>query len=88
VSYHVRLTPAALKQLRKMDRFDARIITDWITDRLEGCDNPRAFGKPLSANRAGEWRYRIGKYRVLCIIQDNELIVHVFSIEHRSTVYR
>ncbi|MCI2148943.1 type II toxin-antitoxin system RelE family toxin [Bifidobacterium crudilactis] len=88
MSYHVRLTPAALKQLRKMDRFDARIITDWITDRLEGCDNPRAFGKPLSANRAGEWRYRIGKYRVLCIIQDNELIVHVFSIEHRSTVYR
>nr|WP_274955223.1 type II toxin-antitoxin system RelE/ParE family toxin [Bifidobacterium crudilactis] len=82
------MTPAALKQLRKMDRFDARIITDWITDRLEGCDNPRAFGKPLSANRAGEWRYRIGKYRVLCIIQDNELIVHVFSIEHRSTVYR
>ncbi|MFT8704089.1 type II toxin-antitoxin system RelE/ParE family toxin [Bifidobacterium aquikefiricola] len=88
MSYHVHLSSSALKQLKKMNRFDAQIIIDWLTDRLEGCENPRAYGKPLSVNRAGEWRYRIGKYRVSCTIEDNELTVQVFSIEHRSTVYR
>lgn len=87
MAYHVEYSKAALKQLKKMDRFDARLITSWIGKHLEGCENPRVYGKALSANHAGEWRYRVGDYRILCMIQDDVLIVEVFSIGHRSKVY-
>ncbi|MBQ9058593.1 MAG: type II toxin-antitoxin system RelE/ParE family toxin [Atopobiaceae bacterium] len=88
MAYHVVYSTSALKQLKKMDRFDARLITTWIGKHLENCDNPRVFGKALSANRSGEWRYRVGDYRILCMIQDDMLIVEVFSIGHHRSVYK
>ena len=88
MSFHVQYTKAALKQLKKMDRFDAQLIVSWIGKNLEGCDDPRVHGKGLTANRSGEWRYRVGSYRILCVIQDDVLVIETFSIGHRSTVYK
>lgn len=88
MAWHVEYTDRALKQLKKMDRFDVRLITSWIGKNLEGCENPRVHGKGLTANRSGEWRYRVGDYRILCMIEDDVLVVEVFSIGHRSEVYK
>ena len=88
MSFHVQYTKAALKQLKKMDRFDAQLVVSWIGKNLEGCDDPRVHGKGLTANRSGEWRYRVGSYRILCVIQDDVLVIEIFSIGHRSTVYK
>lgn len=87
MAYRVEYTSAALKQLKKMDRFDARLIVSWIDKNLEGCEDPRVHGKGLTADRVGEWRYRVGSYRILCVIQDDRLVIEVFSVGHRSTVY-
>ena len=87
MAYRVEYTSAALKQLKKMDRFDARLIVSWIDKNLEGCEDPRVHGKGLTAHRAGEWRYRVGSYRILCVIQDDRLVIEVFSVGHRSTIY-
>lgn len=87
MTYRVEYTSAALKQLKKMDRFDARLIVSWIDKNLEGCEDPRVYGKGLTANHEGEWRYRVGSYRILCVIQDDRLVIEVFSVGHRSTVY-
>ena len=87
MAYRVEYSKTALKQLKKMDRFDARLILSWIGKYLEGCENPRLHGKGLTANRSGEWRYRVGDYRILCLIKDDVLIIEVFSIGHRSEVY-
>lgn len=87
MAYRVEYTSAALKQLKKMDRFDALLIVSWIDKNLEGYEDPRVHGKGLTANRAGEWRYRVGSYRILCVIQDDRLVIEVFSVGHRSTVY-
>lgn len=87
MAWTVEYTKAALKQLKKMDRFDARLILSWIEKNLEGCIDPRAHGKGLTANRSGEWRYRVGDYRVLCTLEDDRLIVQVFTIGHRRDVY-
>lgn len=38
--YKVEFTARARKQLKKMDRFNARLITAWIKDNLDGCTNP------------------------------------------------
>ena len=88
MAYRVEYSKAALKQLKKMDRFDARLITSWIGRNLEGCEDPRAHGKGLTANRSGEWRYRVGNYRILCVIEDEVLVIEAFSIGHRSNVYK
>lgn len=85
--YKVELTAKARKQLKKMDRFDARILATWIKKKLDGCADPRAFGKSLTANRSGEWRYRVGSYRILALIKDEIVTIEVFSIGHRSVVY-
>ena len=86
--YKVEFTARARKQLKKMDRFDARIIATWIKDNLEGCTNPRAFGKGLIANRSGECRYRVGTYRILALINEGTITIEVLSIGHRREIYR
>ena len=86
MAFRVEYSKAALIQLKKMDRFDARLITSWIGKNLEGCKDPRAHGKGLTANRSGEWRYRVGNYRILCNIKDEVLVIEVFAVGHRSSV--
>ena len=76
------------KQLSKLDPRVRRIILRWLLKNIEGCSDPRAHGKCLTADKSGKWRYRIGDYRVLCEIQDDELVVLAIEIGHRREVYR
>lgn len=85
--YRVELTARARRQLKKMDRFDAKNLATWIKNNLDGCANPRAFGKGLTANRSGEWRYRVGSYRILALIHDDVITVEIFSIGRRDKIY-
>lgn len=75
------------KQLKKLDRSVQVIVVKWIRKHLENCEDPKAFGKVLTANMKGYWRYRIGDYRLLVEIREEELIVVAISIAHRSEVY-
>lgn len=86
--YHVEYSKTALKQLKKLDRFDARLILSWVSKNLEGCENPRAHGKGLTANRSGEWRYRVGSYRLLCVIRDDVVVIEVVNVGHRRETYK
>ena len=65
-----------------------RVIVSWLFKNVDGCEDPRAFGKGLVANHSGEWRYRVGDYRVLCEIRDEELVVLAIEIGHRQEVYK
>ena len=62
------------------------MIKAWIVKNLVDCDNPRVHGKALTANRSGQWRYRIGDYRVIADIQDEKVIIMVVEIGHRRNV--
>ena len=85
--YQVEFRPQALKELKKIDRTNRAMILSWIEKNLMGCENPRARGKGLTANRSGQWRYRVGDYRIIVEIKDNELLILALSVGHRSTVY-
>ena len=76
------------EQLSKMDPGVRRVIVSWLLKNIGGCDGPRAHGKNLTPNRSGEWRYRIGDYRVLCDIQDGELVVPAIEIGHRREAHK
>ena len=85
--FSVQLTERARKQLKQLDHFQARLLLDWMQTRLEGIENPRAFGKALTGNKKGFWRYRAGNYRIICDIQDNICLILVISVGHRKEVY-
>ena len=85
--WEIRFSFEALKQLRKLDRYTVRLIDSWISKHLENCEDPRATGKPTLPNQTGQWRYRIGDYRMLCEIHDNVLLILVIKIGHRREVY-
>lgn len=88
MSWELEYSDRALKQLRKMDAPVRTILLSWLDKNVDGCEDPRARGKGLTANRSGEWRYRVGDYRVLCDIQDGKLVVLVIDVAHRSKVYK
>ena len=85
--YGVELEDAAIKALKKMDGSMRRLIMSYIRKRLVGCENPRAFGKGLSGNRSGEWRYRVGNYRLLAQIDDHKVTIYIVKIADRRDVY-
>lgn len=86
--YSVEYTPQALKELKKLDKQTRALIIGWIERNLVGCENPRQHGKGLTANRSGQWRYRIGDYRVIAEIQDNKVVILVLSVGHRGEIYK
>ena len=88
MKYKVLFTEKAKKQLKKLDKHIAALIVGWIEKNIENCENPRMYGKGLVENKSGQWRYRIGDYRVICQIQDNEVIVLVLEIGHRREIYK
>ncbi len=87
MTYHVELTESARKGLKKLDKYTQKIILLWLHKHLEGCEDPRIHGKPLTADRKGQWRYRIGDYRVIAKIEDDKLIILVIAIGHRREIY-
>ena len=86
--YSVEYTQRAVKDLKKLDRQTRALILGWIEKNLVDCENPRQHGKVLTANRSGQWRYRVGNYRILADIQDDTVIILVLTVGHRSDVYR
>lgn len=83
MKYRVEFTEVALKELKKLDKHTALFITAWIRKNLEGCSDPRRHGKGLTVNRNGQWRYRIGDYRLIAEIQDDKIIILILNIGHR-----
>lgn len=87
MTYTIKSTDSFDKEFKKLDYYTQRIIKAWITKNLVGCENPRAHGRGLTANRSGQWRYRIGDYRLICEIQDDQLVILALSVGHRRNVY-
>ena len=84
MTYKIVPTPKFAKKFKKLDSFVRKQIKSYL-NRIT--DNPRAKGKALVANRTGQWRYRIGAYRVIVNIQDNELIILALEVGHRRDIY-
>lgn len=87
MSYKIITTDKFDKTFKKLDRQTQSLIKGWIEKNLIGTSDPRQHGKGLTSNRGGEWRYRIGKYRILAEIRENELVLVFVDIAHRSKVY-
>ena len=83
--YQVSLTPAALRQLKKMTP-DAKRRIQAVLELLS--DDPRPPSAVPLVGGSGEWRVRTGDYRVIYEIADQEILVLVLRIGHRREVYQ
>lgn len=87
MKYELQLSERFKKEFKKLDKYTQKIIRSWIDKNLVNCDNPRQFGKGLTANRSGQWRYRIGDYRLICFIEDDKFIITALAVGHRREIY-
>jgi len=89
VTWTIRITETAVNQSRKLRADANRQIHDYLRDRVAPLQDPRQLGKPLRFSaQPSLWRYRVGTYRILCEIRDDELLVLVIKVGHRRSVYR
>lgn len=88
MAWTVEFTPAAERELGKLDRQVARRVGSYLQEVVTSCSDPRQRGKGLTANRTGLWRYRVGDYRLICQLEDARLVVLLVRISHRSEAYR
>ena len=84
----INYTDSALKELRKLDRQQAKRVLDFIDKRIAVLDDPCTRGKALTGPLGDLWRFRVGDYRIICYIQDAELVVLVVKVGKRGDVYR
>lgn len=88
MSYKLVVSDDVRKQIKKMDKHVGLMLAKDMKKRLDGLTNPREYGKALTGQYKGLWRYRIGNYRVICDIVDDELIVLALEVGHRKEIYK
>ncbi len=86
MEWSVEYTAASRRQLRKLDPQIGRKIVAYMRDVVED-GFPYAHGKSLTGLWHGHWRYRVGDYRVICILENAKFLISVVKTGHRSDVY-
>ncbi|MEN9487908.1 MAG: hypothetical protein RL494_173 [Bacteroidota bacterium] len=88
MTWLVKFADTADVDFAKLDKSIQKRIIKYLDERLTNCENPRLWGKPLTGSHGEKWRYRVGDYRILCVIKDKIITVEVVSIGHRKEVYK
>lgn len=83
----IRFSGGASRELDKLSRQDQQEIRNYLRKRISVAINPQDYGKPLRGNLSGLWRYRVGKYRLICKIEKQIMLILVIKIGKRDKVY-
>jgi mRNA interferase RelE/StbE len=75
------------KDLKKLGHTAQKRIINFLKEKIRLAENPRLLGKPLSGDLIGVWRYRVGDYRILAKIEDENFIILIIHVGHRKNVY-
>jgi mRNA interferase RelE/StbE len=88
MGYTVRFTPGAERDFRKLPREDAgRIKEELVALSVE--EFPRMRVKKLKGSYTIPlYSFRIGTYRLILSIEDQNLVIFVLEVGDRSTIYR
>lgn len=89
MSIRIIYSDDALRQLKKLSLALSRRIVLKIADNASQV-NPLTRAKPLQGRLSGKYRYRIGDYRVIFVIDDkgNVIVLTVLTISHRKDIYK
>ncbi|GMR22735.1 MAG: hypothetical protein BMS9Abin37_1104 [Acidobacteriota bacterium] len=87
-SWRIEVKPSAEKQYLKLDRKTRQRIKDALRD-LETVENPLLHPRvrPLTGKLKGDYRVRVGDWRLLFTPGRNSAVLHVFAILPRGDAY-
>lgn len=89
MAYRVEFDPAALKDLKKLDRAVQQRLVGFLKTRVAALDDPRSIGEALAGAKLGNyWKYRVGDWRIIGDIHDDRIVVRVLRLGSRREVYR
>lgn len=84
MAHRIEFSPAAARQLRKLDR----AVLEDVRDAIEGLgEEPRPHGCRKLSGHDGLYRVRVGDYRIVYAVFDQLLLVLVLKIGNRAEVY-
>ena len=86
-NYKVVRTNVFDENFKKLDNSIKILILKYLK-KLETTANPRAYGKELSGNFEGLYRFRVSNYRIIGSIEDEKLVICTLTVGHRSTIYK
>jgi len=75
-----------LKDLKKLNRTTAKKIVAKVKNYL--IKDPIKLGTPLKGILKGLHRYRVGKYRVIYVIDQAEKKIIILNVNHRRKIYK
>ena len=87
MNYELLQLPRAMRQLRNLRKSHHPLIRTIIETITALAENPRPSRAEKLVNRS-EWRVRVGDYRVLYQIDDQNRTITITSVAHRREVYR
>jgi mRNA interferase RelE/StbE len=73
--------------LRKLGHRAESLVLRYLRERIATNQDPRRFGHALTHDLKGLWRYRVGDYRIVALIEDDRFVVLVVTVGHRRDVY-
>lgn len=87
MGWTIKFKESALKELEKISKPEQLQIQTYIRQRILTAKNPKDFRKPLGNTKAGLWRYRVEKFRIICHIKDHKLCILIVKIGKCDKVY-
>ncbi len=88
MAWTANFDPRALKELENLDRVVQKRVVSYLQTRVLEKGKPRDLGKPLTGDKGGLWRYRIGDFRLICRLDDEAQRVLILRVAHRKEAYR
>jgi mRNA interferase RelE/StbE len=88
VTWKVEWDDRARRELRTLGQPAQQKILRYLGNRIATDEDPRRLGRPLRGHLSGLWRYRVADYRLICRIQEDEILVLVLRVSHRREAYR
>lgn len=83
--FDYQFTKSSLKRFKKLPK-DIQIRIIRKLDYFCAQDDPIDFAEPLTRSDLGEYRFRIGDYRVSFDVEDQILVIH--DVDNRKDIYR
>jgi mRNA interferase RelE/StbE len=87
MAWRVLFDARAEREFNKLSFSTQEEILTYLRKRVLAAENPRSFGKALRGDKSGLWRYRVGKYRIICELRDKTLVIMVVNVGKRDSVY-
>ena len=80
------IKPEAQKQLEKLTKSDRERVYKFLR-RLETLEKPLRLARVLKGKWTGAYRFRTGKFRIICSVFEELFVIEALVIDKRSDVY-